>query len=161
MLEEFLKAIPVFLFSMAKFILGPTIGFAAGLHFITTVIATIAGMMTTVVIFTYFGEWMRDIVLKRHFRNQKKFTRRSRRIAGWRKYGLTVIALLTPVVLTPLGGTLLAVGSTKSRERIIFAMLASATAWSVVFSGVIYFFGSDYFPEFMKWIFENAPPYLK
>lgn len=160
MLEELLKAIPVFLFSMLKFILGPTLGFAAGLHFITTVLVTIGGMMTTVIAFTYFGEWLRNILLKRLFRNRRKFTRRTRRIAGWRKYGLTGIAILTPVVLTPLGGTLLAVGGTRSKERIIFAMLISATAWSLVFSSVIYFFGSDYFPEFMKWIFSNQPPQI-
>lgn len=153
MLEELLKAIPVFLSSMLKFILGPILGFGAGLHFITTVLATIGGMMTSVVLFTYFGEWLRNMVLKKLYRNQKKFSRRSRRIAGARKYGLTVIALLTPVVLTPIGGTLLAVGGTKSKERIILAMLVSATGWSVIFCGVVYFLGSDYFPEFMKWLF--------
>jgi cytochrome c biogenesis protein CcdA len=153
MLEELLKAIPVFLSSMLKFILGPILGFGAGLHFITTVLATIGGMMTSVVLFTYFGEWLRNIVLKRLYRNQKKFSSRSRRIARSRKYGLTVIALLTPVVLTPIGGTLLAVGGTKSKERIILTMLVSATGWSVIFCGVIYFLGSDYFPEFMKWLF--------
>lgn len=160
MLEEILKAIPVFLFSMLKFILGPTLGYAAGLHIITTVLVTIGGMMTTVIAFTYFGEWLRNIVLKRLYRNQKKFTRRSRRIAGWRKYGLTGIAFLTPLLLTPVGGTLLAVGATRSKERIIFAMLVSATGWSLLFSGVIYFLGSDYFPEFMKWIFSNQPPQI-
>jgi cytochrome c biogenesis protein CcdA len=110
-------------------------------------------MMTSVVLFTYFGEWLRNMVLKKLYRNQKKFSRRSRRIAGARKYGLTVIALLTPVVLTPIGGTLLAVGGTKSKERIILTMLVSATGWSVIFCGVVYFLGSDYFPEFMKWLF--------
>ena len=58
-MEEFLKAIPVYLFSMLKFILGPTLGFAARLHFLTTVLVTVAGMMTMVVAFTYFGEWIK------------------------------------------------------------------------------------------------------
>lgn len=158
MAEEVLKALSVFLLSMLKFILGPMTGLALGLHVITSTLATIGGMMMSVVVFTYFGEWLRAAVLRKFFRNRKKFTPRSRRIAAWRKYGLTGIALLTPLLLTPIGGTLLAVGATKSKGKILIAMLISATGWSVLLNGVIYFFGSDYFPAFMKWIFENAPP---
>lgn len=158
MVEELLKAASVFLLSMLKFILGPMTGLALGLHFVTTTLATIGGMMMSVVIFTYFGEWLRAIVLRRFYRNARKFTPRTRRIAAWRKYGLTGIAALTPLVLTPIGGTLLAVGATKSKGRILLAMMISASSWSLIFTGVIYFFGSDYFPAFMKWIFENAPP---
>lgn len=158
MAEEILKAIPAFLFSMLKFILGPTLGFAAGLNYFTTVVATIAGMMTSVTLFTYFGEWLRSIVLQRFFKNRRRITPRSRRIAGWRRYGLTGIAALTPLILTPVLGTLLAVGATRSKARILLAMFISATVWSLAFSGVIYFLGSDYFPEFVQWIFRNAPP---
>ncbi|MBL7863548.1 MAG: hypothetical protein JNK10_01650 [Cyclobacteriaceae bacterium] len=159
MLEEFLKAIPVFLASMVKFILGPTIGFASGLHFITAVLATIAGMMTTVIAFTYFGDWLRTYLLSRYFQNRKKFTPASRRMTSvWSKYGLTGVAFLTPLFLTPLGGTLVAISSGSPKEKIIFFMLVSASAWSVIFCSVIYFFGSDYFPEFMKWMFDNLPP---
>jgi len=149
--EEILKAIPVFLFSMLKFIFGPTLGFAARLHFITTVLATIGGMMTTVVAFTYFGEWMRTILSKRFFREQKKFTPKNRRkVTLWRKYGLTWIAFLTPLFLTPLGGTLLAVSSGSPKEKIIFFMLISATAWALIFSTIIYFIGGEVLPEFVK-----------
>lgn len=158
MAEELVKAASVFLLSMVKFILGPMTGFALGLHFITTTLATIGGMMMSVVMFTYFGEWLRTLVLKQFYRNARKFTPRTRQFATWRKYGLTGIAILTPLVLTPIGGTLLAVSAIKSKGRILFAMLVSATSWSLIFTGVIYFLGSDYFPAFMKWIFENAPP---
>lgn len=149
--EELLKAIPVFLFSMLKFILGPTIGFAARLPFITTVLATIGGMMTTVIAFTYFGEWVRSILFKRFFKNQKKFTPKNRRnVSLWRKYGLTWIAFLTPLFLTPLGGTLLAVSSGSPKERIILFMLVSATAWALIFSSIIYFIGRGLLPDFIQ-----------
>ena len=160
MAEEVLKAVSVFLLSMLKFILGPMTGFALGLHFVTSTLATIAGMMMSVTLFTYFGEWIRALVLRTFYRNRPKFSRRSRRIAAWRKYGLTGIALLTPLLLTPIGGTLLAVGATRSKGRILAAMAVSATAWSLIFNGVIYFFGTEYFPGFMQWIFENALPDL-
>lgn len=158
MAEELIKAISVILVSALKFILGPMTGFALGLHFITTTLATIGGMMLSVAIFTYFGEWLRGWVLRRFYRNRRKFTPRNRRFAIWRKYGLTSIAALTPLFLTPIGGTLLAVSATKSKARILFAMLISASAWSLIFNGVIYFLGTEYFPGFMHWIFENAPP---
>jgi len=158
MAEELLKAIPAFLFSMLKFILGPTLGYAAGLHIVTTTLVTIAGMMTSVTLFTYFGEWIRAMILNRFYKSQPKFTPRSRKIAGWRKYGLTGIAILTPLILSPVLGTLLAVGATRSKTRIWIAMLVSATVWSVVLSTVIYFLGRDYIPDFMRWIFRNAPP---
>ena len=88
MWEEVLKAIPVFLFSMLKFILGPTLGFAARLHFLTTVLVTVGGMMTSVVAFTYFGEWIKT-KLSQFSANKKKFTPDERKLAGfWKKYGL-------------------------------------------------------------------------
>jgi len=157
MAEELIKAVSVLLLSSLKFILGPMTGFAMGLHFVTTVLATVCGMMLSVGLFTYFGEWLRSLVLKRFYRDKRKFTKRNRRYASWRKYGLTFIAALTPVFLTPIGGTLLAVSATKSKPRILFAMLISASSWSLIFTGVIYFLGSDYFPAFMQWIFRNTP----
>ena len=72
--EEILKAIPVFLASMLKFILGPMGGFAARLHFLTTVLVTVAGMMTMVVAFTYSGEWIKTKLLSRFFKKRKRFT---------------------------------------------------------------------------------------
>ena len=154
-MEEFLKAIPVFLGSMIKFILGPTIGFGAHLHFLTTVFVTIAGMMTSVTLFTYFGDWIR----KKFFRKRNNVESDKVKYEGmWKKYGLTGIALLTPIILTPVGGTLLALSSGSPKEKIIFFMFVSAAFWSLTFSGIIYFFGGEFFPEFMKWIFTNFPP---
>ena len=151
MAEEFLKAIPVLLFSMIKFILGPTLGFASRLHFLTTVFVTIAGMMSMVLSFTYFGEWLRLKVLSRFFKNRKRFSPNSRKFASvWKKYGLTGIAFLTPLVLTPIGGTLLAVSSGSPRKKIIFYMFVSAVAWSLIFSGIIYFIGREALPKFVN-----------
>jgi membrane protein DedA with SNARE-associated domain len=149
--EEFLKAIPIYLFSMLKFILGPTLGFGARLHFVTTVLATVSGMMTMVVLFTFFGEWIRLKILIRFKRKKKKFTPNNRRYAGvWKKYGLPGIAFLTPLFLTPIGGTLLAVSSGSPKDKIIFYMFVSAAAWALIFSSIIYFVGGEVLPEFVK-----------
>ena len=156
-MEEFLKAIPAFLGSMVKFILGPTIGYGSHLHFLTTVFVTVAGMMTTVTIFTYFGDWIRNKFLRKKNSEQDKVDK-VKYEGTWKKYGLPGIALLTPVVLTPVGGTLLALSSGSPKEKIIFFMFVSAAFWSLIFSGTIYFLGGEFFPAFMRWIFENFPP---
>lgn len=151
MWEEILKAIPVYFSCMFKFILGPVGGYASGLNLITTILTTVFGMMTVVVLFTYPGNWLREKVLHRFIRNRNKTQARDRKFAHiWKRYGLTGIALLTPVILTPIGGTLLAVSSGSAKEKIIFYMFISAAVWSVLFSMAIYFFGNEILPDFMK-----------
>ncbi|MBX7127167.1 MAG: hypothetical protein K1X47_15840 [Cyclobacteriaceae bacterium] len=149
MWETLLKVVAVYLSSAVKFILGPGVGLAERLHFATTVIATIAGMMTTVVCITYFGGWLRKRFGKKKtklFRSAEERRRRER----WKKYGLVGIAALTPVILTPIGGTLLAVSSGSPRQKILLYMLVSATGWALIFTSVFYFFGEKVLPEFMR-----------
>ncbi|HWA33999.1 MAG TPA: hypothetical protein VG737_07715 [Cyclobacteriaceae bacterium] len=147
--EELLKALPVLLASMIKFILGPIGGHVAKLHFITTVVVTILGMMTMVVAFTYFGDWIKSKIP--YFKKRKRFTSRNRRFVQiWRKFGLVGVAALTPVFLTPIGGTLLAISSGSPKEKIILYMLISAVGWALVFTSIIYFAGKHALPDFMQ-----------
>ena len=151
MWEEILKAIPVFLSSMLKFVFGPLAGYAAKLNLLTTIVSTIGGMMTAVVAFTYFGNFLRERVFKRFFQNRKKFTPRNRKITIlYKKYGLGGIAFLTPILLTPIGGTLIAVSFGSPKEKIILYMFISGVAWAIIFSSLIYFFGNKILPDFIK-----------
>jgi membrane protein DedA with SNARE-associated domain len=151
MWEEILKAIPVYFASMLKFILGPVGGYTAGLNLITTILTTVFGMMTVVFLFTYGGNWLRQKVLSRFIKKRNKFSGSNRKfVQVWKKYGLPGVALLTPIVLTPIGGTLLAVSSGSPREKIIFYMFLSASFWAVIFSMAIYFFGNEVLPDFFK-----------
>lgn len=152
MWEEILKAIPVYFSSMLKFILGPIGGYAAGLNLVTTILTTVFGMMTIVFLFTFFGDWLKANVLSRFKRkNKKPNEKRTNRFANiWKRYGLAGVALLTPIILTPIGGTLLAVSSGSPKDKIIFYMFISAASWSVIFSIAIYFFGNQVLPEFIK-----------
>ena len=151
MWEEILKAIPVYFSSMLKFIFGPLGGFAAGLELVTTILVTVAGMMTVVVSFTYAGTWIREKIIHRFFGKRKRFTQNNRKFAHiWKKYGLFGVAALTPVLLTPIGGTLLALSSGSPKEKIIIFMFVSASVWSVVFSVAIYFLGNEFLPDFVK-----------
>ena len=154
MWEEILKAIPVYFSSMLKFIFGPLGGYAVGLELVTTILATVAGMMTVVFSFTYGGNWLREKVFYKFFAKRKKFSENNRRFVRiWKKYGLVGVAALTPIFLTPIGGSILAVSSGSPKEKIILFMFISATVWAVIFSVATYFFGNEIteiLPDFAK-----------
>ena len=154
MWETILKLATVYFSSMLKFIFGPLGGYAAGFSLVTTILVTVAGMMTVVLIFTFFGNWIREKITARFSKKRNKFSQRNRRfVTIWKKYGLIGVAALTPLILTPIGGTLLAVSSGSPKEKIIFYMFISASVWSVVWSVALYFFGNEvlkYLPDFTK-----------
>lgn len=152
MWEEILKTITLVYFpSMLKFIIGPIAGYSAGLTLVSTVLGTVAGTMTIVLLFTFFGDFMRDKVFNRFFSNRKKFSDRNRKFVGvWKKYGIAGVAALTPLLLTPIGGTLLAVSFGTPKDKLIIYMFISASVWALLFSGAIYFFGNEVLPEFVK-----------
>jgi len=148
MTEEILKALSIYTLCLFKFIVGPIAGYGAGLHIITTIITTILGMMTSVVAFTYFGDWLRAKVLKRWIANRKKFSPGNRRaVRIWKRFGLIGVAVLTPLLLTPIGGTVIAVGFGAPKEKILLYMLVSATVFAILFSVAIYGFGEAVVPE--------------
>lgn len=151
MVEELIKAFSLVLLpSTLKFIFGPFAGKAAGLHLLTTILATSGGMMVSVVAFTYFGEFLRAKILS-YFgkKNQRLSERKNSNFL--KKYGLAGIALLTPIILTPIGGTLLAVGVTPNKKKILLFMLISALFWSAVITTAVYF-GYDAILKFVKQI---------
>ena len=154
MWETILKVASVYFSSMLKFIFGPLGGYAAGLPLIITILVTVAGMMTVVLLFTFFGNWIREKITARFFKKRNRFSKSNRRfVTIWKKYGLIGVAALTPIILTPIGGTLLAVSSGSPKDKIIFYMFISASVWSILFSGSLYFFGNQvlqYLPDFTK-----------
>jgi hypothetical protein len=154
MWQVILKVVTIYFSSMLKFVFGPIGGYAAGFPLITTILVTIAGMMTVVLVFTYFGTWIKERVIGRFFRKSNKFSPQSRKFVSiWKRYGLIGVAALTPVLLTPIGGTVLAVSSGSPKEKIIFYMLISASFWAIVLTSALYFFGNQilkYLPDYAK-----------
>lgn len=149
MWQEILKAVPIYFSCMLKFIFGPVGGYAAGLNLITTILTTVFGMMTVVFLFTFFGNWIRTKVFGRFKKRKVNLARAERLQRIWKRYGLVGVALLTPVILTPIGGTLLAVSSGSPKDKIIYYMFISASFWSVVISMTVYFFGNEVLPGFI------------
>jgi len=125
------KYLSVYLVSMLKFIGGPTIGAAVGLTFFETVILTILGMMTTVLVISFFGPSFRHWLNKVFRRDKKLFTKRNRKfVIFWKKYGLFGVSFLTPIVFSPIVGTLLVNAFGGSKSKILGYMLISAIFWS-------------------------------
>jgi len=151
MWEEILKVVPVFLSSALKFILGPITGYGLKLHFITIVVSTIGGMMASVVAFTYFGDWLRTSLLKRFFNKKNHEEKPHGRFNGFiKKYGLGGVAFLTPIILTPIGGTIIAVSLGKPKGKILLYMFISAVVWSLILTSLIHWLGRLDVPEILK-----------
>lgn len=149
MWQEILRAVPIYFSCMLKFILGPAGGYAVGLSLLTTILTTVAGMMTVVFLFTFFGNWIRTNIFGRFRRKKVNLKKAAKFEKLWSRYGLAGVALLTPIILTPIGGTLLAVSSGSPKDKIIFYMFVSASFWSVLISMAIYFFGNEVLPDFL------------
>lgn len=128
MSERILEYLAVFLTSSVKFIFGPIQGAAFGLGWLETAALTASGMMMTVMVFTFLGQYLR----KRFYRPKKLFTPVNRRnVRLWRKYGIYGVAALTPLLLSPVGGAILANAFGEKKEKIFFWMLVSAVFWGI------------------------------
>lgn len=151
MWEEITRAIPIYFSSMLKFILGPVGGYLQKLNMITTILTTVAGMMTVVLAFAFFGDLIKRRIINRLFTKRKRFSDKNRRFVYiWRKYGLAGVAALTPILFTPVIGVLLAVSFGTPREKLITYMFVSASFWAVLLTFAIYLFGNSVLPDFMK-----------
>lgn len=136
MIENILTLLGIYFLCWFKFLAGPILGSAAGYTVLQNVLVTIAGMMTSVILFTLIGS-----KIKAHLEvnSQRKpnliFSKKNRRIVHlWRKYGEIGIAFFTPLFLTPIGGTLIMVSFGVKKRNIYLHMLWSACLWAVVFS---------------------------
>ena len=138
----FLKYVGVWASSMLKFIFGPIGGYTLRLSYLETVLLTVGGMMTSVLLLTFLGKPFKRWLATLSKKPKKLFTPKNRRkVQIWRKYGITGVAFLTPLLLTPIGGTLTAVSFGEKSNKIIFYMLISGLVWAVIFTGAIYIFG--------------------
>lgn len=141
MLTLLSKYAMVWVLSMVKFIFGILAGVAAGLSYLETALLTIGGMMTTVIVLTFLGASYRKYLLQQiRGKNYRVFTPRNRKIVRfWRKYGVIGITMLTPLLFTPIGGTLIALAFGENKYRIIRWMLFSATLWSFVLTAMVFY----------------------
>lgn len=140
----FITYVTIYVLCMFKIVFGPTMGYAAGLHPLESVALTVGGMMTTVIIFTFLGDRIRTKFLLKYFKPKKVFTKRNRRFVKiWRKYGELGIAFLTPILLSPPGGTLIAIALGGTPKKTIGYMFIWSVFWSFVITYAFYYSGDE------------------
>jgi membrane protein DedA with SNARE-associated domain len=143
MWEEVLKTITlVVLPSMVKFVFGPIAGYAAKLHIVSTMLGTITGMMIVVVAFAFFGDFLRNLI-HRFFPSKSKKDSQTKIKQIWDKYGMVGVAALTPLLLSPIGGSIIAISFGAPRKKLIVYMLISGICWAIVYCSLIYLLGNQ------------------
>nr|WP_299418571.1 hypothetical protein [uncultured Emticicia sp.] len=127
---NFAKYLSVIAISMLKFAGGPLTGLAIKLSWIETAICSVVGMMITVFLIVFSGDFIRN----RFYKDKpKKFTKMTRYGVKIRqKFGLTGIAFLTPLLFTPPVGTALSMAFRFDKKAILLQMFISAAAWAIV-----------------------------
>lgn len=143
---DLLKYITVIGWTMVKFIFGPVFSAMFDIPFFHAVLLTITGMMLAVLLFTFAGTEIRKWWQARFSKNKKIFTARKRNMVKvWRKYGIWGVAALTPLIFTPIGGTMIAVSFGEKKSKILLAMLISGIFWAFVFCGLTVVLGKQVF----------------
>jgi hypothetical protein len=128
------KYLSVALAASLKFFGGPITGLALKLSYWEIALATITGMMVSVLVSAFLGERIQNRFLK----NQKKFSKRTRlAVKTYKKFGLLGIACLTPLLFTPIGGTLIALSFKIPIPKIIAYMLGFGIFWGLIVTAVM------------------------
>lgn len=134
MVEYIVTFLGIYLMTLFKFIAGPVLGSVAGYSLLEIMLVTVLGMMSSVLIFTFLGEWMKRQWDLRFHGKRLIFSKRNRRIVKiWQKSGAAGVAFLTPLLLTPIGGTLVMTSFGVKRKIIVSYMFISSVWWSFFF----------------------------
>ncbi|MDX2188719.1 MAG: hypothetical protein SFY32_02540 [Bacteroidota bacterium] len=132
MLEQVTKWLSVFILSMIKFIGGPVSATALGLSTFETIMLSVLGMMTSVLLFSTLGYWFKANVMIK-FKKPNLFTKKSRRMVSlWQRFGMQGVAFLTPIIFSPIIGTMVATSFGVSKRKIFVYMLISSIFWAIV-----------------------------
>lgn len=134
-----LKYASVLFASSLKFFGGPITAFLLKLSWVESVLLSACGMMAGVMVTTFVGKEIQSFFQQRRKSPKRKFSKSSRlAVRVWRQFGVIGIALLTPVLFTPIGGAILIVAFRIPRQIAFFWMLVSALVWGVIVSYLIY-----------------------
>lgn len=138
MFSNILKYISIYLLSMTKFVAGPSVGAVSGIPTFWIVVISVLGMMTSVLIFTIIGErtgypWMTRFIS--YIKSKQGLNKRFQYL--WEKFGVAGVTFLTPILFTPIIGTILVSAMGSPRSKIIIYMFFSAVFWSITLSKIV------------------------
>ena len=133
------KYFAVIVATAIKFFNGLIAGLLLNLTWWETAVCCVIGMMTTVIMVSFLGEQVQQLLAKYRTKKVTLFSKRSRfAVKIWLKLGIWGIAFFTPLLFTPIGGTLMALSFKVPIPKIIFSMLVFAVFWGIVLSYLIY-----------------------
>jgi len=142
--DYLLKVISVVLWSGLKFVFGFGLCVLYEFNWLETLIYTVGGGMLGVVFYLYIWEFTLKI-WHRFFPRKPikvKFSRYRRRLVVFiRKYEVWGIAILSPVLLSMLIGTILAISIEHNKWRIKILMFIALIFWASVLLMLQRFFG--------------------
>ena len=125
--------------SSVKFVAGPLAGFGLGLSMVETIVCTWVGMMTTVTVMLTVGRFLVQQISRLRVQKPKLFSGRARyAVRVWQRFGIIGIAVMTPLLFTPIGGSLLALSFKVPTARVLFFMAVSGIFWAIVFTVMMY-----------------------
>lgn len=137
--SEIYGFITVALLSMFKCIAGILAGVAMKLPIWTVISANAIGMILTAVVVSLAGPFIKSKIIDKWFPPKKLFSKKNRRtIKVWKSYGLYGVAFLTPILLMPLGGTLIAITFGEKPLKIITYMTIAMIFWATVLTFIVY-----------------------
>lgn len=137
MFSEILKYVSVYLLGMTKFMVGPPIGVAIGMPTVWTIVFSVLGMMTSVLIFSLIGEhtgYPRITRLINYVKDKRGINKHFMYL--WKKFGVIGVTFLTPVFFTPIIGTILVTAMGSPRGKVLIYMFFSAIFWSITLSKI-------------------------
>jgi hypothetical protein len=145
MVEYLFKVFLVVFWSAVKYIIGFVTALGFGFNFFETLVYNVAGGMTGVVIYLYLWDFM--VRLRHRFfppkpRTGIKISRFRRWLVKFiRKYEIYGIIVLTPILLTPPVGTILAASIEHNKWKIKRMMFFSFLGWTLLLYEIYKLFG--------------------
>lgn len=86
-----------------------------------------------IIVFSYIGTYIEKFIVRKFPNRFRKFSKKNRFLVKVRKrFGLTGVVILTPILLGIPIGVLLSLTLTTSKYRIIRPMIASVTIWTSI-----------------------------
>lgn len=135
MLQEILTYLGIYFLACLKSILPPLLGPVAGLKSWEIIVLTVLGLMTSVLIFNFLGERIKQYVIPIFIKNPKKFSPKNRRMVKiWRRYGIIGVCFLTPVILSPPAGAFLVAAVGAPRKQVFLYMFIFGLFWATVWT---------------------------
>ncbi len=146
-MELLLKILTVLFWSAIKYIVGISFAIGFGFNQIEILLYTVLGGMMGVVVYLYLWEFILHTYYKYFPKKIKpiKFTKWKRRLVVFiRKYEVWGVALLTPIILTPPVGTILASTIETNKWRIKLIMFFSFCFWTLLILGLKLLYRIDF-----------------